>query len=156
MGYEGRYEVSTLGRIRGLKRGSILSPRANCRNGYLEVNLCKNGTQKTIRVHRLVAETFLPNPNCLLEVNHKDENKHNNSIDNLEWCDRYYNTSYGNRNKILGEHIRKRCAKISSLEVEKIKLLRDNNTVQEIARMFDISDSQVYRILNGTSWRDIS
>lgn len=155
-GYEGLYEVSNFGQVRGLKRGRTLSPRANCRTGYLEVNLRRSGTQKTVRVHRLVAEAFLPNPFGLLEVNHKDEDKNNNSVDNLEWCDRHYNTSYGNRNKVLCEHLRKRCAKISPKDVEKIKLLRDNKSVLEIAHMFGISDSQVYRILKGVNWRDVS
>lgn len=151
-GYETLYEVSNLGRVRGLKRGRMLSPRANQVTGYLEVNLCKDGTQRTVRVHRLVALAFLPNPSSLPEVNHKDENKNNCSIENLEWCDHRYNTNYGTRNI----KIRKAIAKLSSKDIEKIKLLRDNKSVREIAHMFGVSDSQIYRILNGVNWGDVS
>lgn len=64
-------------------------------NGYLHVLLCKNGKYITHNVHRLVAETFIPNPDNLPEINHKDENKENNCVDNLEWCTRKYNMNYG-------------------------------------------------------------
>ena len=97
----GLYQVSNLGRVKSLPRfhktrETILKPGIQKR-GYLYVNLCKNNKCKTHRVHRLVAETFISNPNNLSEVNHIDENKTNNCIDNLEWCDRNYNLNYGTR-----------------------------------------------------------
>ena len=108
-GYEGLYEVSNLGRVRSLDmyvksrygnyrlhKGKVLSP-AKDTNGYLFVNLTYNGKHNTIRVHRLVALTFIPNPDNLPEVNHKDEDKSNNRVDNLEFCDRKYNINYGSR-----------------------------------------------------------
>ena len=64
-------------------------------NGYYYVCLSKNGIVKSYYVHRLVAQAFLPNPNNYKEVNHKDENKTNNVVTNLEWCDRLYNVRYG-------------------------------------------------------------
>ena len=67
------------------------------RSNYLAIGLTKNHKQVTFSVHRLVAETFIPNPNNLPCVNHKDENKYNNSVDNLEWCTHEYNNSYGTR-----------------------------------------------------------
>lgn len=103
-GYEGLYQVSNFGRVKSLKFGKekILKPlRIKC--GYLQVNLSKNGKGKMCYVHRLVALAFIPNPNCLSEVNHKDENKENNRVDNLEWCNRTYNNNYGTRNKKIGE-----------------------------------------------------
>lgn len=154
-GYEGLYEVSNLGKVRSLLRHKILSPKVNCRTGYVEVNLYGKGTPKTIAVHKLVAIAFIPCNDSQLEVNHIDENKLNNTVENLEWCDRHYNTHYGTRNERLKQHLRKRCAKITPKDVEKIKLLRDNKTVKEIAHMFGISDSQVYRIINGVNWRDV-
>ena len=102
-GYEGLYEVSSYGRVRSVDRydnrncfrkGKVLSP-AKDKNGYLKVILNCNGKCKTINIHRLVAQTFIQNPNNLTEVNHKDEDKTNNSVDNLEWCDRKYNLNYG-------------------------------------------------------------
>lgn len=101
-GYESMYEVSDKGRVRSIKFGKerILKPLRNtC--GYLQVDLWKNGEHKMYLVHRLVAQTFTPNPDNLTEVNHKDEDKDNNSVQNLEWCDRKYNINYGNRNQMV-------------------------------------------------------
>ena len=109
VGYEGLYEVSNTGRVRSLDRyvkskgesywlrkGKMLSP-AKDKNGYLKVNLSCNGKNNIIRVHRLVTEAFLPNPDNLPEVNHKDEDKTNNNVENLEWCNRKDNINYGTR-----------------------------------------------------------
>ena len=95
-GYEGLYEVSDQGRVKSLKFGKERIMK-NIRNkdGYLSVGLRKNREQKLYLVHRLVAQTFIPNPDNLPEVNHKDEDKINNKVSNLEWCDRKYNQNYG-------------------------------------------------------------
>ena len=95
-GYEGMYEVSNLGRVKNVETGRILKPGKD-RYGYLQLVLSKNGIMKTIKVHRLVAQAFLPNPNNYPQVNHRDEDKTNNTIDNLEWCDAKYNINYGTR-----------------------------------------------------------
>ena len=97
-GYEDSYLVSNLGNIRGLKRNKILRVRKSPR-GYGQVNLSKRGVMKTHRVHRLVAAHFLPNPLNLPEVNHLNENKLDNRVENLEWCTRSHNVNYGNRTK---------------------------------------------------------
>ena len=81
-GYDGRYAVSTWGRVRGIS--GILKPYTTSK-GYLKVGLMKNGKSEKHRIHRLVANAFLPNPHKLPEVNHIDGNKKNNSISNLEW-----------------------------------------------------------------------
>ena len=97
-GYEGHYQVSNLGRVKSLKRGNdkIMSLR-RYKGGYLLVNLCKNGEMKTFTIHRLVGQAFLPNPNNLPQINHKDEDKTNNRVENLEWCSVKYNNSFGTR-----------------------------------------------------------
>ena len=96
--YEEHYQVSNCGRVKSIKFGKerILKPVPNS-FGYLFVNLCKDGKVKAFTVHRLVAEAFLDNPNNYKEVNHKDENKTNNVVTNLEWCNRKYNQNYGTR-----------------------------------------------------------
>ena len=105
VGYEGLYEVSSYGRVRSLDRyinnnsfrkGKILKFSTN-RRGYLKAHLSLNNKVKTYLVHRIVAISFIPNPDNLPEVNHKDEDKTNNSVDNLEWCNRSYNINYGTR-----------------------------------------------------------
>lgn len=105
--YEGIYEVSNFGRVKRLAYdktvcgGSkqhcyerILKPQIR-KHGYLAVVLSKECKSKSYLIHRLVAATFISNPNNLPQVNHKDENPSNNNVDNLEWCDQKYNSNYG-------------------------------------------------------------
>lgn len=105
-GYEGLYQVSNFGRVRNNKL-RILKPSIRNNDGRYVINLRKDGKTKMHRVHRLVAEAFIPNPDNLPQINHKDENPGNNfvfvnpdgSVDfeksNLEWCDAKYNNNYG-------------------------------------------------------------
>lgn len=104
LGYEGLYEVSNFGNVKSLWYGKdkILKPQADG-GGYLFVWLCKDGKQKIHKVHRLVASAFIPNPDNLSQVNHKDEDKTNNRVDNLEWCTQEYNLNYGTRNTRVAE-----------------------------------------------------
>lgn len=104
-GYEKLYQVSNLGNVKSLRTNTILKTG----NGeYKKVILCNNGNRKTIAVHRLVAEAFIPNPNNYPQVNHKDENKHNNCIYNLEWCTKEYNENYGTRNNRIANTLSKK------------------------------------------------
>ena len=109
-GFEGYYEVSNLGRVRSIDRvvfdkvrqcnrllkGKVLTERDNG-HGYKGVMFCKDHKLCQKYIHILVAEAFLDNPDNLPTVNHKDENKANNVVDNLEWCTHYYNNEYGTR-----------------------------------------------------------
>lgn len=124
-GFEDLYEVSNLGRVRSLDRwvnhnskgdkkyrkGRVLKPAPN-KKGYLMVVLCKDGKMKTYLVHRLVAEAFIPNPQSLPQVNHKDEDKTNNFVcmsnieeSNLEWCTYEYNINYGTHTERMIEKL---------------------------------------------------
>ena len=107
-GYEGRYQVSNTGKVRSLARTRKGKFQSICpvkerilkqntdKDGYKEVALCTDGKLKYFRVHRLVALAFIPNPQNLPLINHKDENPANNIAENLEWCTCSYNTSYSN------------------------------------------------------------
>lgn len=106
--FEGYYQISNLGRVRSMDRkiynswndmfqnytGKIMHPSRR-KKGYLGICLTKNNKQKSFLIHRLVAEAFIPNPNNYPQINHKDEIKTNNCVENLEWCDCKYNVNYG-------------------------------------------------------------
>ncbi|MGI6593488.1 MAG: NUMOD4 domain-containing protein [Christensenellales bacterium] len=99
--YENKYQISSFGRLRN-SAGLIMKPMV-ATNGYLVACLWKKGKQKKKLIHRLVAKAFLCNPNNHKEINHIDEDKTNNRVDNLEWCSRKYNMNYGS----VGEKISK-------------------------------------------------
>lgn len=94
--YEGLYAVTSCGRVWSYKNKKFLKPWDNG-DGYLLVNLFKDGERKLYLIHRLVAEAYIPNPDNLPMINHKDECKTNNCLQNLEWCDCKYNNNYGTR-----------------------------------------------------------
>ena len=122
LGYD-NYMISSHGRVKSIfiykwdrhnntykkcYREKILKPTNNG-NGYLIVGLCKEKGRgrKNFYVHRLVAEAFIPNPNNYKEINHKDYNKSNNKMDNLEWCNRRYNIDYSKVNKAKIRYFKK-------------------------------------------------
>lgn len=90
------YYITEDGQVWSNKTYKFLTPWLNS-DGYYCVAIRENGKQYNVRVHRLVAEAFIPNPNNLPIVNHKDENKTNNKVDNLEWCTSQYNNTYGTK-----------------------------------------------------------
>ena len=142
-GFEGLYEVSNVGLVRSVRTGKILK---NCldKDGYCRVGLHKDGVQKNVFVHRLVAYAFIPNPNGLPEINHINECKTDNRIDNLEWCTREYNNNYGTRNE--------RAAKAQSKTVEQLDengnvlaTYLGTNQVERVLGFFNNSISQACR-----------
>ena len=126
-GYEGLYQVSNYGRIKN--KFKILKQKRN-KFGYLVLRLSKNNKKKDFLVHRLVAQAFIENKDNLPQVNHKDENKQNNNITNLEWCSSSYNINYGNRNKKVSNKISKKVAKYN-LEGNLIKIYNSMTEAQE-------------------------
>lgn len=126
-GYEGCYQVSNFGNVKSLNymktgKEKVLKVRKD-KYGYLTVNLSKDGKKKHYTVHRLVATAFLPNPNNLLQVNHIDEDKTNNTVFNLEWCSNEYNHKYGTINKriaISNTNHPKKSKKVICVETGKI------------------------------------
>lgn len=132
-GFEGIYQVSNFGNVRS---GYILNGRniflekdkskwrimnskaSGGRTKYKRVKLCLNGAIYRKTIHRLVAETFIPNPNNYPCVNHKDENKENNRADNLEWCTYKYNSNYGTARKRTLEKITAYYSKLKTAQRE--------------------------------------
>ena len=160
------YMVSNMSRVKSLERNVVkgngglykieekILKSIKKRDGYLQINLSKEGKQKTCLIHRLVASTFLDNPNNFFEVNHIDEDKTNNRVDNLEWCSREYNCNYGTRNKRISIPILQ-----FSLDG---KLIRKWNSTREVEKELNIAHSQItacckkrknYKTAGGFIWR---
>lgn len=110
-GFEGLYQISNLGRVKSI-RNNIILKQTYCKSNYLKVKLSKNCKQKTIQVHRLVTETFIPNPDNKPQVNHIDGNKENNHIDNLEWVTAKENTEHAIKIGISNKPITKKVFKL--------------------------------------------
>lgn len=120
----GDYFISNLGNIKSTKNGKeLFMALSEDKDGYFKVKLFKNNCPKTKYIHRLVAETFIPNPKNLRCVNHKDENKQNNCVDNLEWCSIKYNNNYGTR---WFKNNRKKCIKEVLMLLEDVKTKNKN------------------------------
>lgn len=122
-GYEGLYQVSNLGNINSLKKYNVntgiyeerekILKKSYDKRGYQTITLINKTKRKTRTVHRIVAEAFIPNPNDLPQVNHKDEDKTNNCADNLEWCDNLYNYNYGTRIERVTAKLKKKVKQYS-------------------------------------------
>lgn len=97
-GYEGLYQVSNLGRVKRVTTGRILKGGKD-KDGYLQVTLCKDSTKSTKKIHRLVAQAFVSNSENKPEINHIDEDKANNRVNNLEWSTRKENNNHGTHNE---------------------------------------------------------
>lgn len=154
-GFNGRYEISNLGRFKSYaqsKQGKI-SLGSIDHKGYRVVRLYDgNGNQYDYKVHRLVAIAFLENPNDYPQVNHKDENKTNNNVNNLEWCDNDYNNHYGTRCERAAES--NRCCETTSLKVYSIDSFGEieyYDSIGEAERITGLSHSNIVRTLKGRS-----
>ena len=141
-GYEGVYQVSNKGNVRSVARkdsigrkcgGRMLKPGYD-KDGYLRVNIYKNGKQKTRFIHRLVAGAFVPNPNGYSEINHRDENKVNNYANNLEWCTREYNNNHGTRSERSSQA---RSKKVKAINIETNEVITFNSTVEAGCKGYD-------------------
>lgn len=118
VGFEGLYEVSNMGRVKSLNYNGAKGKEhllhqyevGGSNREYFQVSLYNKGNKKIRYVHTLVAQAFIPNPHNLPCVNHKDECKHNNHADNIEWCTYYYNVHYGTA-------IQRKCKKVRQYDL---------------------------------------
>ncbi len=165
-GFEGIYQISNFGRLKVLKRkvfnekyfGNVkwvekkekIMKLSNNTKGYLHTVLTDNeGKRKVVKVHRLVAEAFIPNPNNYVQVNHIDGNKTNNCVDNLEWCTNEYNMKHswriGLRNEKTYFNIIK---KIRQYDLEG-NFIKEWNSAKEIEQQLGISVNMIRKCCNG-------
>lgn len=166
--FEDSYQVSSLGRIRSKTRkincangatrtikGKIINPQKQ-NSGYLTVGLWKNNICHTTLIHRLVAQAFIPNPDSLPDVNHKDGNKHNNELSNLEWCTKTENMLHAvrtgimdNQRKIVGQNN----IKIKSKPVLQFsldgKFIQEFSSVNEVCRLFGYKQGAISNVCRG-------
>lgn len=168
-GYEGKYQVSNFGRVRSLDRlswtgkafvrvkGRIMTQnrRYNKKRNeygypYVSFHNSSHSPSKKMLVHRLVAEAFLPNPNDLPCINHKDEDKANNSLSNLEWCDIAYNNAYGTARKRSMETRRRKgiCKKVLKFDMD-FNLLKTFSSVAEAAKEISVGKTVISEICLG-------
>ena len=162
-GYEGLYQVSNLGNVKSLNynntnKEKVLQLCAH-EKGYLYVGLYKNGKRKSYIVHRLVAETFLNNPDNLPEINHKDENKTNNCVDNLEWCTTKYNINYGIHNEKMAKKLSK---PINQYDLQG-NFIKSWNSATEINKVLGFDNTNIskccrdiYKTAYGYKWRYVN
>lgn len=172
-GYEGLYQISNLGRVKSLEREAwngqayhilkcrILKQRL-ISTGYLMTTMSKNGKAITPLVHRLVAETFIPNPENKPTVNHINGNKTDNRLENLEWCTYSENEQHAWKTGLKIPYERKKGednsnSKLTDNEVYVIKgLLKETSlNLKEIGEIFDVKRSTINNIKRGVSWKHI-
>ena len=160
--YEGKYMVSNTGEVKSLNYRRTGKERilkgVDYGEGYLYVNLYKYGKGKQCMIHRLVAMAFIPNPDNLPEVNHKNEDKTDNRVENLEWCSRLYNNTYNGRAKKAGkklrgrkqseEHIKKKSKPVFSVN-KKSGLIMWWKSIMEAERCTGINKSSITQCCNG-------
>ena len=151
--YEGLYMIDENGNI---KNKDGYQKKINvAKNGYCIVDLYKNNIRHTYTVHRLVAQAFLDNPYNLDVVNHKDGDKTNNCVSNLEWCDYSYNLKHAFDNK-LRKPVHEYMAKLSEQEVREIPVMANMGLSKaEIARYLMVPIDMIKKIFNGTIWHTI-
>ena len=167
-GYEGYYEVSTKGKIRSvnriIKKGDVFISRKSqemktfLTRGYERVSLNKEGIRRKFLVHRLVAETFIPNPDNKKEVNHKDGDKSNNSIDNLEWVTKLENMRHAENNKLIkrnkgSQHYN---SKLTEDLVREMRIkFKNGSTPYQMAKEYGVNDKTIRQACLEITWRHV-
>lgn len=133
-GYEGLYQVSSWGRVKRVNTGRILKTIIG-KDGYIQINLCKHGIQTRYKVHRLVAQAFIPNPQNKPQVNHIDEDKENNHVENLEWVT--------NQENMLHNDLYKRCVKHAKKPVICLETNEKFESITQLSKYLKLGISTV-------------
>lgn len=147
--YEGIYTISDTGIVKN-KKGKVLKQQVN-QKGYHWVSLQKNNNPKKFKIHRLVLLAFVGNSN--LQTNHKDGNKSNNNISNLEWVTNQQNRDHARKNDLIAKGENSGSAKLNQYEIQAIRKLKNSFTHNEIGKMFKVHQSTITRIINERIWR---
>lgn len=154
-GYEGRYQVSSSGELRKTDGSRVGQQQGR----YMQARL--SGPRRTVSVHRLVAEAFLPNPQSLPVVNHIDCNPHNNSVENLEWCTQAKNLDHSRKlGRVRSDHnlgVRSANARLSDAQVREIRRLyaAGRASYSALASQYEMSKRAIGRIVLGETYADL-
>lgn len=149
------YEISSYGRIRNIN-GYIRKIQTD-KKGYSVISIRNYlGIRKTLKIHRLVAIMFLDNPKNLPQINHKDGNKKNNKVDNLEWCNNSYNQKHAFLNNLqINKGSKNPRSKLSEENVIEIRKNGKYDTYLNISKKYKVSKSTIYSILNNKNWKNL-
>lgn len=153
VGYEDKFLISNRGFIFNTHTKKIIATRKDPQ-GYIQADLTYNREQKTNRIHRLVALTFIPNPDSKPAVNHKDGDKNNNCLENLEWVTNKENTTHAYQKGLLkntGENNTQ--AKLTNQQVLEIRELKGKLSQSKIGHLYGISQTTVGLIHRNKTWR---
>jgi hypothetical protein len=164
--FDGYYEISSNGEVKSLGRwvkgkgnsqqwrdGRILTPIKDTKNGYFQVGLCIDRKISTRFVHRLLGIAFIPNPLNLPQINHKDGNKNNNDLNNLEWCTHQENIKHSRDvlKKCIGEDNGN--AKLTNEQVKEIRKIE--GTLKYKANKYNVSISCIHRVMTGEVYPNV-
>ena len=161
VGFEGKYKVNSSGVIKSVVRKNrlteIMKVQKVDKDGYMIVNLFKNGDAKQMKVHRVVAMAFIPNTFNKKQVNHINGIKNDNRLENLEWCTQSENMQHSYDNKLTKASVGEKNgnSKLTTKDVEDMKKLRKFMTYQELANVFSVSICQAHRIINNKRWKHV-
>lgn len=150
--YEGLYSISDDGMCFSYRSNRYLKPQRFSGKKYWYYTLCKDGARTKYKIHRLVAEAFIPNPLGLPQVNHKDEDPSNNKVNNLEWCNANYNVNYGTRNKKTSEKmLGNRNAPMKKVEQLTLngEVIKEWESISEASRALHLQTSGITRACQG-------
>jgi hypothetical protein len=170
IGYEGLYQVSSLGRVKSLngfletKKG-VIKPRkerilcqSTKKNGYKTIMFSLMSKQKRYYIHRLVAIAFIPNKENKLQVNHINGIKDDNCIENLEWCTFFENTKHAMDNNLIKKGEQAYCSKLTEkkvLAIRRLYKINPNFHKTNVAKKLGVRDATIHKIINNTRWKHL-
>lgn len=161
-GFEGAYMISNLGRVRSIPRKGTrrneIRAISYTHDGYAKVRLIYKGKDKTARIHRLVAEAFIPNPENKETVNHIDGNKKNNNVNNLEWADRHEQLKHAYKNKlkkpmkgVLSPNAKLTIEQVEAIRNEYVPRSREHGTVA-LSKKYGVNNSTIGDVVRGVTY----